>query len=285
MYGAVEKDKPKKLLHVVTLQLSWYHSTIWTVMRATGQIKYAASQGAQLGIFPELFCFKRGEVEKVPSSAAKFSSEVLTKIQLAASEASMWVVMNLVEETEGKFYSVAYLISNTGTIFGKYRKVHLGEEERTWATPGKKFTVLTSPIGTIGLMLGNEVWLPEMSRILTIRGTEIITHLTSCDRIETATMTAVERTEENRVHLISCARTDNVAKFGSQIVIADRYRAGQCIALMRYPTAVWSRTGFEENIFLELDLLDSWSKCQGVFLDPVATRQPKLYDVMAEARK
>lgn len=285
MYGPVAENTPKKPLHVFTLQLSWYHSTTWTVMRAIGQIQYAASRGAQLGVFPELFCLKGGEGVKDPAAAAKISEEVLAKIQTVAAEASMWVVVNLVEQADGLFYSTTYLVDNGGKIAGFYRKVHLGELEREWATPGTEFVVVDTPIGVIGLMTGNEVWLPEMSRILTLRGAEVIAHPCDWDREEAATMAAVERTEENRTHLVSCARTDNVAKFGSQIVVADRYRPGQCIALMRYPTAIWSRTGFEENIFYELDLMDSHSKCQGVYLDPVATRQPHLYSCMAEARK
>lgn len=118
---------------------------------------------------------------------------------------------------------------------------------------------------------------------MSLRGAEIIAHPANWDRIEAATLAAVERVEENRTHLVSCARTDNPAKLGSQIVIADRFRPGQFIALMRYPTAIWSPTGFEENIFLELDLQDSNSKVQGFHLDPLATRQPKLYGALVKS--
>jgi predicted amidohydrolase len=283
MYGPVPNGAPKRPLKVATLQMSWYHSTTWTKMRTTGQIKYAASRGAQLGIFPELFPFKRGEVAKDPEAAAVLSIGLLGKIQESAKEAgSMWVVASLVEKDGGSLYSTAYLVSNSGAIAAKYRKVHLGEEERAWATPGQDFTVVETPVGVIGLMIGNEVWLPEMARILTLRGAEVIAHPADWDRVEAATCAAIERTEENRTHLVSCARTDNPAKFGSQIVLADRFVFGQCIALMRYPTAIWSRTGFEENIFYELDLEDSHSKVQGYYLDPVATRQPKLYDAFVQ---
>jgi predicted amidohydrolase len=145
------------------------------------------------------------------------------------------VVANLVEReavtTDGgreNFYSTAYLISSEGTVAACYRKAHLGEAERAWATAGRDgLVVVDTPIGRIGLMIGNEVWLPEVCRILTLRGAEVISHPADWDRVEAATMAAVERTEENRTHLISCARTDNVANFGSQIVVADRFRFGQ----------------------------------------------------------
>jgi predicted amidohydrolase len=283
MYGPVAADAPKKSLSVATLQVSWYHNTAWTIKRALGQITYSASRGITLGIFPELFCFRPGEVTKDPQAAAKLSAEVLAKIQATAAEVSMWVVVSLVEAEGTAFFSTAYLISNTGEIAGFYRKAHLGETERAWATAGSEFRVISTPIGSIGLMLGNEVWLPEMARILSLRGAEIIAHPADWDRLEAATMAAVERTEENRTHLVSCARTDNKGNFGSQIVLADRFRLGQPIALMRLPTAVWSRTGFEENIFLEIDLMDSHSKVQGFHLDPLKTRNPDLYRIFVKS--
>jgi predicted amidohydrolase len=227
MFGPVPDDTPKKPLQVATLQLSWYHSTQWTITRTLGQITYAASRGTQLAIFPELWCFKRGEVAADPAAAAKFSSDLLEKIMKAAVDSSVYIVANLVEMENGKFYSTAYLVSNEGKISAAYRKAHLGESERVWATAGDELVVADTPIGRIGLMIGNEVWLPEVSRILTLRGAEIIAHPADWDRMEAATIAAVERTEENRTHLVSCARTDNPAKFGSQIVIADRFRFGQ----------------------------------------------------------
>ncbi|KAF3008006.1 hypothetical protein E8E14_000347 [Neopestalotiopsis sp. 37M] len=291
MYGPIPDSTPKKPLKVATLQLSWYHSTKWTITRTLGQITYAASRGVQLAVFPELWCFRRGEVAANPGAAADFSADLLEQIKQTAAKSSIYVVANLVEReaatTDGgreNFYSTAYLISSEGTVAACYRKAHLGEAERAWATAGcDGLVVVDTPIGRIGLMIGNEVWLPEVCRILTLRGAEVIAHPADWDRVEAATMAAVERTEENRTHLVSCARTDNIAKFGSQIVVADRFRFGQCIALMRYPTAIWSRTGFEENIFHELDLMDSHSKMMGFNLDPVATMQPELYGVLAQA--
>lgn len=279
MYGPIRDGTPARPVKVGALQTSWYHATSWTRARALGQIRFAAGQGVRLGVLPELFCFRPGEVEADPAAAAALSREVLAEISASAGETGMWVVVNLVEQDGNDFHSTAYLISADATVHARYRKAHLSQDERKWATPGDEFVVVESPVGVIGLMIGNEVWLPEMARILSLRGAEIIAHPVSWDRPEAAAQAATERTEENRVHLISCARTDNAAKAGSQVTIADRFVPGQPIALMRYPTTVWSRTGFEEDIFLELDLTDAHSKVQGYHLDPLATRQPALYDV------
>jgi predicted amidohydrolase len=227
MYGPIPDDTPRKPLRIATLQLSWYHSSKWTITRTLGQITYAASRGTQLAVFPELWCFRRGEVAADPVAAAEFSSELLEKIKKTCKDSSIFVVASLVEKDGSKFYSTAYLIDHEGEVSAVYRKTHLGESERAWATPGDGLVVADTPVGRIGLMIGNEVWLPEVSRILTLRGAEVIVHPTDWDRMEAAVMAAVERTEENKTHLISCARADNLARFGSQIVIADRFRFGQ----------------------------------------------------------
>jgi predicted amidohydrolase len=281
-YGPVAEGTPSRPLAVATLQVSWYHAQSWTISRAVGQITYAATRGTQLGVFPELFCFAPDEIEADVAAAAALSETVLATIAAAAASTGMWVVVNLVERADDAYYSTAYLLSGAGEVFAKYRKAHLGESERAWATAGDEFVVAETPIGSIGLMIGNEVWLPEIARILTLRGAEVIAHPTSWDRVEAATQAATERTEENRTHLVSTSRTDNPAGIGSQIVVADRFVPGQPVALMRYPTAVWSRTGFEENIFYVLDLVDAHSKMQGFHLDPVGTRNPALYGSFLE---
>ncbi|MBH0130639.1 carbon-nitrogen hydrolase family protein [Salinibacterium sp. NK8237] len=282
MYGPVADDAEPRIIRSATLQTSWYHSTEWTLSRAVTQVGYAAIKGARLGVFPELFIHSKGSIEADPGAAAALAEEMLDALCTAAAQHSVWIVANLVEQEGDRYYSTAYLIGDDGHIFSTYRKVHLSETERAWATPGDTFVVADTPVGRIGLMIGNEVWLPEITRILSLRGAEIIAHPTSWDRLEAATQAATERTEENRVHLISTARTDNAAGYGSQIVVADRFIFGQPVALMRYPTAYTSRTGFEEDMFIDLDLTDSHSKMQGYHLDPLATRQPHLYDVLVD---
>lgn len=277
MYGPVAPGTAARPLPVVTTQLSWYHSTSWTLTRTAMQIKYAAVRGARLAVFPEYFVHPADSVDKDPAAAADLAERALAIVTREAAAHGVWVVAHLVERAGADFHSTAYLVSDAGEIAATYRKAHLNAAERAWATPGENFTVADTPIGRIGLMIGDEVWLPEVARILSLRGAEVIAHPVSWDRAEAAALAAVERTEENRTHLVSCARTDNPAGLGSQIVLGDRFLPGQPVAVMRYPTAITSRTGFEEDIFYTLDLADSHSKVQGDYLDPLATRQPALY--------
>ncbi|KJF23680.1 carbon-nitrogen hydrolase family protein [Rhodococcus sp. AD45-ID] len=277
MLGALSPDMPAKPVDVATLQVSWFHNREWTIQRAIGQIAHAAKQGAQLGVLPELFCFKPGEVDTDPAAAAATSTEVLSRIRAAATEHSFWVAVHLVARDGDAFYSTAYLIDADGEIALEYRKTHLDTAESLWATAGDELPVAHTALGSIALMIGNEVWVPEVMRLLTLRGAELVLHPTSWDRQEAPDMAATERTEENRVHLVSVNRLDSPAKVGSQIVRSDLFIPGQPIALMRYPSAQWTRYGFEEQLIQRLDLRESHSKMMGHYLDPVGTRQPNLY--------
>ncbi|GLY29646.1 carbon-nitrogen hydrolase family protein [Kineosporia sp. NBRC 101731] len=275
MYGPAG-DTPSKPLTVAPLQVSWFHNQDWTVTRALGQISYAATRGIQLGVLPELFCFERDEVAADPAAAARISLDVLARIVGAVAGGSLRVVVSLVEESAGQYFSTAWLVGPEG-VEGSYRKAHLSGAERRWATAGDHLSVLDTPIGRIGFMIGTEVWLPEVARVLTVRGAEVIVHPTDADRAQALTVAAVERAEENRVHLISSNRLDSPSGLGSQVVQADEFVPGQPIALMRFPTAWTCRGGFEEQMRVELDLRESHSKVMGLHLDPVATRQPHIY--------
>ena len=277
MYGPVPEGAAAKPLAVAVLQTSWYHSTEWTLARIGMQIEYAAKKGSALGVFPELFVHQRGSIEADPEAAAKVSAQALDLVKQACAANKLWVAASLVESEGNSYYSTLFLVDDHGAVHSRYRKAHLSASERRWATAGDEFVVAKTPLGALGLMIGDEVWLPEMARILSLRGAEVILHPVDWNRVEAAHQAATERTEENRTHLVSVARTDNPAGVGSQVVVNDRFMPGQPIALMRYPTAMWTRPGFEEDLFVTLDLMDSHSKVQGFHLDPLATRQPALY--------
>jgi predicted amidohydrolase len=276
MYGP--SDRPPAVLPTALMQVSFFRNTEWTILRAIGQIAHAGRAGARLGVLPELFCFAEGEVAADPAAAAELSRSVLTRVSKAAAEAGLYVAANLVEEDgRGRFYSTVFLVDDAGATVHTYRKTHLTDADRAWATPGDEITVAHTPIGAVGAMIGEEVWVPEVSRVLALEGAELVVHPTSWTSVDARDVAATERTEENRFHLVSVTRLDCPAGIGSQALRADDFVPGQPIAVMRYPTGYWTRPGFEEQLVLELDLSEAHDKMMGHHLDPLAKRAPHLY--------
>ena len=92
-----------------------------------------------------------------------------------AREHHMYVV-GCFPEREGKLvYNTAFLVDREGKLVGKYRKVHLPEEEVDGGyTPGDDFPVFATDFGPVGMMICWDVSFPEVARILTLKGAHII---------------------------------------------------------------------------------------------------------------
>mmetsp|Transcript_59368 Transcript_59368/g.109791 ORF Transcript_59368/g.109791 Transcript_59368/m.109791 type:complete len:801 (-) Transcript_59368:27-2429(-) len=282
MYGPAPEQLPfpgPDVVKAAMMQLSRVHTRECTEWMTELQVKYAAKRGAQIGVLPELWCFKKGEVAADAHLAAEYSSKMLERLTTWARENQIYLCSTLVEECDEKRYHTAYLVGPEG-VKSRYRKAHLNSEEMSWATPGETLAVVEqTAFGRISMLIGDEVWIPEVSRCLAINGVELVLHPTNWDRPEAAEMAATERASENRFHLVSVTRLDGAAKFGSQTTLAGEYVGGEPIPLMRYPQGVWTRYGVEEQVLVDLPRRQPHCKMMGLYLDVLRKRFPHLYGV------
>jgi len=284
MYGPAPEALPfpgPSSVKVAMMQLSRVHTPECTEWMTKRQVSYAARRGAVLGVLPELWCFRRGEVAKDPGAAARYSCKALEFLLAASKEHNIYLCTSLVEaDSEGKLFHTAYFISPEVGVHGSYRKAHLNSAERAWATAGDVLSpVMSTPLGRIALMIGDEVWIPEVSRCLALEGVEIVLHPTDWDRTEAGDMAATERAGENRFHLVSVTRLDCPGKLGSQTTLAGEFIGGEPIPLMRYAQGVWARHNVEEQIHVELLRRQAHCKMMGDHLDVLHKRFPDLYAV------
>ena len=116
------------------------------------------------------------------------------------------LVAGIAEKAGDKFYNSAVLISPTGTV-EVYRKAHLFDEEKLWFTPGDtSFAVYNIGPAKIGMMVCFDWFFPEVTRILSLQGADIICHpanlvLPHCQDA------MITRCLENHVFAITCNRT------------------------------------------------------------------------------
>lgn len=282
MYGPAPETLPwegPEVVRAAMMQFSFVHTreaTMWMTLR---QVAYAKKRGAVVGVLPELWCFERDQVARDPKAAAEYSQEVLAKLLASAQEHGIHLCFSLVEAEGEKLFHSAYLIGPQGLV-AKYRKAHLNSSERAWASAGDSLAeVVQSPLGRVALMIGDEVWIPEVSRCLALEGVELVLHPADWDRVEAAEMAATERGGENRFHLVSVSRLDSPGKVGSQTTLAGEYLGGEPIPLMRYAQGVWARYGVEEQVHVELPRRQAHCKMMGDHLDVLEKRFPDLYEV------
>lgn len=140
-------------------------------------IDKAASVGSNLIVLPELcvsgYVFKsRTEAfenaEVVPKGRAIFAWEEIAK------QLDIYIVAGIAEKQGSTLYNTSVLIGPDGYI-GKYRKLHLWFEEKLFFEPGDLgLPLFKVPFGRLGMMICYDMWFPEVSRIYTSMGADLL---------------------------------------------------------------------------------------------------------------
>lgn len=140
----------------------------------------AVNNGANLIVLPELantgYLFRNRQdafehAESIPDGP---SVRAWTDF---ARDHRVYLAAGLAECEGMQLFDTAVLLGPEGLI-GKYRKAHLWNKEKLWFSPGDLgFPVFETPIGRIGLLICWDIWFPEVPRILTQQGADIICSL------------------------------------------------------------------------------------------------------------
>jgi predicted amidohydrolase len=86
----------------------------------------------------------------------------------------IYIVVGLVEKDGDKYYNTAVITGPEGLV-GKYRKMHLCEIDKGWASPGDLgFPHFNIPVGRVGLLIGHDTMFPEAGRMLALGGVDLI---------------------------------------------------------------------------------------------------------------
>jgi predicted amidohydrolase len=137
----------------------------------------ACDRGASLLVLPELgnsgYVFNtRDEVAQVAEPV--FGGETTELWASIARDRDVYICGGLAEVDGGRFYNSAVLIGPEGLV-GRYRKVHLWDEEKLFFEPGDLgLNVFQLPFGRVAIMICYDGWHPEVARILKLKGADVI---------------------------------------------------------------------------------------------------------------
>jgi beta-ureidopropionase len=175
-----------RIVRAALLQATWTGDKDSMIDKAERYARQAASQGAKVMLFQELFygpyfCQVQdaqyyGYAEHIPDGPTT------KRMQALARELGMVLIVPMFEEdsqTDGIFYNTAAVIDSDGSFLGKYRKTHIphvkGFWEKFYFRPGNLgYPVFQTAVGKIGVYICYDRHFPEGARALGLNGAEIV---------------------------------------------------------------------------------------------------------------
>jgi N-carbamoylputrescine amidase len=172
------------IVRAALIQSKWTGDKQSMIEANVALARQAASQGAQIACFQELFygpyfCQVQDPeyfsyTEAVPGGP---TTELMGNL---ARETGMVLVVPVYEaEQEGVFYNTAFVIDADGTYLGKYRKHHIPQVQGFWEKfyfrPGNLgYPIFHTAVGPIGVYICYDRHFPEGWRALGLAGARIV---------------------------------------------------------------------------------------------------------------
>jgi len=244
----------------------------------------ARKEKAKLVVFPELSLTDYVVRDLLYELAEPVPGPSVEKIAEIAKENKLYMVFGMPEKSEkaeSVIYNTAVLVGPRGYI-GKYRKMYLPThsvfEEKRYFRPGYETPVFETELGKIGLIICYDVFFPEVSRALKLKGAQIIICISASPAVRRnffETLTAARAIENNTfVIYVNLVGIEEGLQFwgGSRIISPS----GSIIKKAKYNE--------EDFVVGEIDLDDI--KHIAAFVPTIRDLRPEIYQKlkdMAEA--
>ncbi len=204
------------------------------VAKGVSWLKKAVSENeAELVVFPETVTtgYETGlDAEGLWELVDEAPGLITQGVQEAADELGVYVVWPSYRRgsVRGDVYNSSILIGPDGGIIGIYDKTHPAPWERRdhggWALVGDRADVYETELGTLGMIICYDGDFPELSRILAVKGAEIIIRVSALQRsFDIWHMTNSARAYDNHVYVIASNLVGPDAKgnygFGHSMIV------------------------------------------------------------------
>jgi beta-ureidopropionase len=253
--------------------------------------KAAREYEAELIVFPETVTtgYETGlAVEDLWDLIDEVPGRLTRDIQLAAKSLRVHVVWGSYRRgpERGAIYNSAILIGPDGDIIGIYDKTHPAPWERHdsggWAEVGNHADVFETALGNIGMIICYDGDFPELSRLLAVKGAEVIVRASALLRsYDIWYITNAARAYDNHVYVIASNLVGRDA--------ADNYSFGHSMIVNPIAWRLAQARGAEEIIAAKLDpdplRYITWGSKSLQTFDHLEDRNLALYEeILKEAR-
>lgn len=147
-------------------------------------VREAKSRGARMIAFPE-FLMAFSPASQAPEELCEIAEPIdgpfTTSLRDAARGAQLDILITVYETSplRNRVYDSAVWIGSGGEIAGVYRKLHLYDalgfrESDKFVAGNELVPPLKTDFGRIGIMICYDIRFPELARILTLKGAEVL---------------------------------------------------------------------------------------------------------------
>lgn len=154
------------------------------LVNARNMIREASINGSKIVILPEMFNCPYS-TKAFPEYAEQYpTGETINMLAETAREEGIYLVGGSIPEEEGgKVFNTSFTFNPLGDMIGKHRKIHLFDvdlpsglsfRESKTLSPGNQVTVINTAPATLGVAICYDIRFPELSRIMTLRGAQIL---------------------------------------------------------------------------------------------------------------
>ncbi len=155
---------------------------------AAAMVAEAANLGAKLVLLPENFAFMgMNERDKLAVMEPDGRGQVQAFLATTARRYALWLVggsVPLRSANPDKAYATCLIYGPDGTLRGRYDKIHLFDvdvpgtaesyRESDTIAAGHKPLVLDTPMGKLGVAICYDIRFPELIRLMSVQGLEIL---------------------------------------------------------------------------------------------------------------
>ncbi len=129
-------------------------------------------------VLPELFntgYLFRNQRELASLAESVRGGYTIGEMKKIAKKQRLNLVFGMAQKYKDKFYNSAIFVSENGKI-EVYQKVHLFDREKLFFTRGNSLKVVSTSDAKLGLLLCFDWIFPEASRVLALRGAQVLCH-------------------------------------------------------------------------------------------------------------
>lgn len=186
---------------------------------ALDMVDHAAKLGVEILVLPQYFAMPSwlpGVSEVVDH--AEFQDAARDRVASICRRRRCVAVMPMVHEQHGGLVQSASIIDESGIEIGVQHQVHSEPGLLGRQAVGREFQVFQTRFGRLGVVIGYDGMFPESSRVLALKGADIIAWPCAWRSARDRRLLAVPKAEDNRCFVVCANRTDSPYPGGSLVI-------------------------------------------------------------------